>query len=240
MGAEEAAAPRPFRAHQPGEGADHDVLVPAHPLEQLDAMAIGLVLLTAAVLALDERARDRGHPAGPRNDLIENDRADPDAGAERLGLGHVAQVVVGTLVRHDREELVVIGLMEEPGGHVELAVAGVRRVDRRIVDDADLDLARRLRLVHGLQERNHRPLESLDLSRVDRLLVCRRGLAGGGRAGRLGRSAGGRARGFEGAAAQQGRGHECAAEYRPRAHHRSRLARAGRMASWPDCRVELT
>ena len=60
-------------------------------------MAIGLVLLIAAVLALDQRARDRRHPARPGNDLVENHGADPEAGAERLGLGHVTEIVVGDL-----------------------------------------------------------------------------------------------------------------------------------------------
>ena len=54
--------------------------------------------------------------------------------------------------------------------------------------------------------------------------------AGGGRA-RGPPVAGAAERGFEGAAAEQGRRDESAADDRPRAHRRSRVVRAGRMAS---------
>jgi hypothetical protein len=99
-----------------------------------------------------------------------------------LRLGDVMQILVGDLVREHPAELVVVGLLEKTCGHEELTAAGAGGIDRRIIHDADLDLARIDWLVHALEQRNHDTPQALALRGIE---LCRRGSRRrGARAGR--------------------------------------------------------
>src|SRR5437762_7466307 len=58
-------------------------------------------------------------------------------------------------------------LLEQAGGDVALAPACTRRIDLLIVEDTDLDLVERARMVHDLDEGDHDALETLGLGGVD-------------------------------------------------------------------------
>ena len=163
MGGQEPALAAAGLRDEPSERVDHLLSRMPGALEDLSAMAIGRVLFLTAVDPREQLARDRGDRAAARNDLVEDDRADAQAGAERLRLRDVVQVVMGELVREHAAKLVVVRLLKQAGGQEELPAPGVGGVDRRIVHDADLHLARVEGLVHPLEQRNHHPLQALDL-----------------------------------------------------------------------------
>src|SRR5262245_23560728 len=108
----EAAAAGPRNLHQPGERVDHLLFGPADPAQELDTVAVGGVFLATAVATGHELTGDRRDGAAPREDLVEDDHADVEAGAQCLGLGDVPQVLVSHLVGEDGLQLVVVGFLQ--------------------------------------------------------------------------------------------------------------------------------
>src|SRR5215468_5850081 len=98
MRGEEAAAAGPFGVEKPGQRILHGLGRITGALEQLGAVRVRLILLVPAIRARDQRARDRREIARARDDLVEDDHADGEAGLQTLGLRHVTQVVVRHLV----------------------------------------------------------------------------------------------------------------------------------------------
>src|SRR5215472_16990775 len=126
-------------------------------------MLVGLVFLLPAIASRDKGAGDRSDLTRAWEDLVEDHRADADARPQGLRLGHVAEIVVGDLVGEHGHELLVVGLLQEPRGHVELPAARAGRVDFRVVDDGDLDLVERARMVHRLDQGHHGAPDPLGL-----------------------------------------------------------------------------
>ena len=137
-----SASPAPAeRLKEPSQRVDHNGLGITGPSEDIHAVAVGLILLFAAVAIGDEHPRDRGDPAAPGEDLVENDHTDVQTGVECLRLCDVAQIVVGELVGKYTPELIVVRLLEQTPCDIELATAGAGRVDLRIVHDPNAHLA---------------------------------------------------------------------------------------------------
>ena len=91
------------------------------------------------------------------NHLLQDCRAEPNAGLDTLGLRHVSEVVVRELVGHDRQELLVRGAIQQAARHVELATSCVGGIDALVGHDTDRDL--RGRPVSGLGQRLDDPAE---------------------------------------------------------------------------------
>ncbi|MEZ5421028.1 MAG: hypothetical protein R2708_27320 [Vicinamibacterales bacterium] len=95
---------------QPRQQADEVPAVDAGPIEQREAIAVGLHLEGARVAGIEQERRHRGHGVrGRRHDIAEH-RRHQHAGRRRLQ--HVPQGVpflhVADLVREHRHDLVVV------------------------------------------------------------------------------------------------------------------------------------
>jgi hypothetical protein len=123
----------------------------------------------------------------------------------------VPEVVVGELMGQDPTELVIVGLLEETGGDIELSPAGAGRIDVRVVHDANPDLTQGTRVIHGRDEGGHDTADTLGLLGIERV---RRGL---GLAGLGGLRGAGRRGSYPGATRGQEKEQEGSATIR--AHH---------------------
>ena len=108
----------------------------------------------------------------------------PRPRGQRLGLGHVAEVVVGELVGQLAGQLFV--RWPSGGGRWSRRTSpgSARRVDVRVVHDAHANLRGVARVVHPLQEGKHHPPKPLHLGTIDRACRWRRRGRRGGRSGR--------------------------------------------------------
>src|SRR6185295_7991632 len=96
--------------------------------ENIHPVAVRCILFGAAIAAGDQGAGDGCDATATGKNVVENDHADTQSSAQRLGLRHVAEVVVGELVGQHPPQLVIVGLLKETGCDVEFAPAAAGRV----------------------------------------------------------------------------------------------------------------
>jgi hypothetical protein len=137
-------------------------------------VAVGCVLFCAAMAACDQGARDGCDATAAGEDLFEDYHADAQAGAQRLRLRDVTEIVVGEFMGQHTPKMLVAGFLKETGRDMELSTAAAGRIDVGMLHDPNLDLIQGPRMVYGGDERGHDVADALSLLRIERM---RRGLA---------------------------------------------------------------
>jgi len=167
MGSEHSSSARARRLKEPGQRVDHDGLGIASPSENVHTVPVRLVLFLPAVAIRDEYPRDGSELTAPGEDLVEKDHPDVQASAKCLRLCHVAQIIVGELMGQHAPEMLIVRLLEQTPGDIELTPAGAGRVDLRIVHDANANLAQRAWIIHMTHKRGHNTTHTFRLLRIE-------------------------------------------------------------------------
>jgi hypothetical protein len=98
---------RAFGLSEPLQRGHHHLRGIPGTLEDIDTMKVCGVLFVAAVGPRNQATGDRRQRGAAGNDLIEDDDADVQPRAQRLRLGHVAEIVVRQLEHRRTLELPV-------------------------------------------------------------------------------------------------------------------------------------
>src|SRR5881397_3532470 len=111
-------------------------------------MAVSGILFIPAVSSHPQFADDGDEHASRRKQLLQASSQYVSTRSDRLGFRHVAKVLVRHLVRENAAKLFIVGALQEPHGHQELAASGIGSVDFALTCNAHAYVLKSARVIH--------------------------------------------------------------------------------------------